>query len=328
MAYADANKTMLNGYYTMQDMNSNICNAVEVVDDQLQVIDTRDNKVYWIAKLRDGNCWMTQNLDLDLDSNVTYTYADTDLGRNWNDSTIDTTATWTPDNSTIKAVTDDVTIIDNIVGLTNDANAPLSVDVGSWYWSGGIYPSGNCPASAASGYIGCNYMEKTPSQYSTYFNTSPFSGSGTSNIGTHGHVGNYYSWTAAVASNDTSAYTASTYNNISQNPTTSICPANWRLPIIADYTDDEIGDNEFYNLYFLYSSEESDSALVQSPIYAVRAGSIFGNRFRLGGYLGVYWSSTLKSSTEAYFFRHASNDITPSRINKRYYVLPVRCITR
>ena len=31
-----------------------------------QLIDTRDNKLYWVAKLADGNCWMTQNLDYDI----------------------------------------------------------------------------------------------------------------------------------------------------------------------------------------------------------------------------------------------------------------------
>ena len=31
-----------------------------------QLRDNRDNKYYWVAKLADGNCWMTQNLDLDI----------------------------------------------------------------------------------------------------------------------------------------------------------------------------------------------------------------------------------------------------------------------
>ena len=33
---------------------------------QVQAVDTRDNKLYWVAKLKDGNIWMTQNLDYDI----------------------------------------------------------------------------------------------------------------------------------------------------------------------------------------------------------------------------------------------------------------------
>jgi len=49
---------------TMQEMTSTICaNAEE--GDTGRLRDTRDNKMYWVAKMRDGNCWMTQNLDYD-----------------------------------------------------------------------------------------------------------------------------------------------------------------------------------------------------------------------------------------------------------------------
>ena len=56
----------LNGYYKMQDMTSNICGAVDdsLIPSELQLIDERDNKLYWVAKLADGNCWMTQSLDI------------------------------------------------------------------------------------------------------------------------------------------------------------------------------------------------------------------------------------------------------------------------
>ena len=57
-------------FYKMQDMNSSICDAVTPNDnpgyDEIQLVDDRDNKIYWVAKLKDGHCWMTQNLDLDL----------------------------------------------------------------------------------------------------------------------------------------------------------------------------------------------------------------------------------------------------------------------
>ncbi len=65
----------------MQDMNSEICaNTAEGYTKQL--IDTRDNKSYWVAKLKDGNCWMTQNLALDITTEGLKA-SDTDIARDW-----------------------------------------------------------------------------------------------------------------------------------------------------------------------------------------------------------------------------------------------------
>ena len=62
-AYANAGKEKLLGYYQMQDATPVICTAVD--EGQVgQVIDTRDNQVYKIAKLADGKCWMVENLNL------------------------------------------------------------------------------------------------------------------------------------------------------------------------------------------------------------------------------------------------------------------------
>ena len=42
--------------------------------------DARDGKKYVVRRLGDGNCWMVQNLDLELYAGMTLTSADTDLG--------------------------------------------------------------------------------------------------------------------------------------------------------------------------------------------------------------------------------------------------------
>ena len=75
-------------FYRMQDMTTDICNSVsqngEVTSTQL--VDIRDNKLYWVTKLKDGHCWMTQNLDFDIVADAqdptkmkTLTSEDTDL---------------------------------------------------------------------------------------------------------------------------------------------------------------------------------------------------------------------------------------------------------
>ena len=66
---------------TMQDLTATACKNIgtDPQDEQYkhtdqfgleywakQLTDTRDGNVYWMAKLADGNCWMTQNLALNL----------------------------------------------------------------------------------------------------------------------------------------------------------------------------------------------------------------------------------------------------------------------
>ena len=53
------------------------------LDTQYYLVDSRDNKTYCVARLADGNIWMTQNLDHDIDSTKTYTSADTDIPTDW-----------------------------------------------------------------------------------------------------------------------------------------------------------------------------------------------------------------------------------------------------
>ena len=44
----------------MQEMRVEICQA-STENETKQLTDTRDGKKYWVTKLADGNCWMTQN---------------------------------------------------------------------------------------------------------------------------------------------------------------------------------------------------------------------------------------------------------------------------
>ncbi len=54
-------EVVFDGITTMQQMTSTICsNAKE--NDEAILTDTRDNKKYYVTKLKDGTCWMTQNL--------------------------------------------------------------------------------------------------------------------------------------------------------------------------------------------------------------------------------------------------------------------------
>lgn len=67
----------------MQDFTADMCDDLTTGGEQIQLTDNRDGKMYWVGRLPDGNCWMTQNLDLDLSTSRTLTPADTNISSNW-----------------------------------------------------------------------------------------------------------------------------------------------------------------------------------------------------------------------------------------------------
>jgi uncharacterized protein (TIGR02145 family) len=76
-AFEAAGKEKYNGYYKMQDITPEICDAV-ANGQSGRLIDVRDDKVYWVARLtslyddnHDGVCWMTQNLNFHLSTEGT-----------------------------------------------------------------------------------------------------------------------------------------------------------------------------------------------------------------------------------------------------------------
>lgn len=54
---------------TMQEMNATVCSNM-AEEQQYQLEDARDGKTYYIARLKDGHCWMTQNLDYESSDSV------------------------------------------------------------------------------------------------------------------------------------------------------------------------------------------------------------------------------------------------------------------
>ncbi len=309
-AYFAAGKTMLNGHFTMQDMNSTICSNTTLDDSELQVVDIRDNNIYWIAKLKDGHCWMTQDLKLDLDSNTTLTHANTDLG--WGSDTA--TTSWTPIRSTIP--TSNISSSGSISGWTNDKKTPYSANLGDWYYAGYSGTGNVLPSTTV------NYLTTTNE---TYFKRTPYTVNGQ-----HGHLGNYYNWSASVASNDTSDYTTSTHDDVTGNPQNSICPAGWRLPTTSNASTSTAGStNEFMRLNYIYNNgyTGNSKAMEGSPLFYARGGNINGSSLYNSGYSGYYWSSTVIDSSYAQGL--GSNATTVSGYTQsRNYGFLVRCVAR
>lgn len=68
--YVQTPADLFDGIEYMQDMTQQICET-ENSGASKQLIDSRDDKVYWVTKMRDNSCWMTQNLDFEIASTGT-----------------------------------------------------------------------------------------------------------------------------------------------------------------------------------------------------------------------------------------------------------------
>ena len=213
--------TTISTIVCMQDIKST--NKASVLSSmttntQYQLKDSRDEKIYYVAKLADGNIWMTQNLDLDLDSSKTYTSTDTDLSIN---------TTWKPDRSTYS-------YLSNFWcdggrssrGECTENYTPESIDLGNRYWNGEEISEYNC-GNDLYDYEEC-VVSKTASSGDAHY-----------------HIGNFYNYTAIYASNDTSNYDDSEPLVTIEH---SICPAGWKLPSSTDYNS--LIESDYYSSLF------------------------------------------------------------------------------
>ena len=298
------------GYYRMQDMNADICAATEE-HSEIQVQDIRDNKLYWILKAKDGKCWMTQNLDLDLETTPTnvaaLTSENTDINI-WN--TAGYTASdgysesggiirWTPTQSTLDAST-------NSFAWANNQNTMNTADVGDWFQislADNYFNSSNC------GEVNCKFIAGSGLSY--FYQKSM---SQASEVEKHYHVGNYYNWISAVASNTLSAFGTKTLDNPDNNPANSVCPKGWRLPIASSATNDD----EFLRIINLYPSSDTDKkdlGVVSSPLYFIRGGCTRDNTLKYAGSSGGYYTSTVaNNSTSSTAAKEESLDFNTTSI--------------
>lgn len=297
-AYRNEHKTMVNGYYTMQDMTNTICANTDIYDEQLQVIDIRDNKLYWISKLRDDNCWMTQNLDLDLETTPTnvlpLTSDNTDLNL-YGSMGYDASNGYTCEGS------NEADCEGGAIVWTPERNTILPNDLSSETWENDVYN----PYSYDRGLVAPN-----------------------GNMNGHGYTGNYYNWTAAVASNSSS--------KINNNSSNSICPAGWRLPNAAPV---EVG-YEFSKLLYEYRITADDKntsgyatggfdKIIASPLYFVQAGFLYSGSIN-SQVEGSYWSNAHTNSQNAYFLKYNSSALNPAEGagNYRNRGRSIRCLAK
>ena len=248
-----------------------------------------------MARLADGNIWMTQNLDHnigDIKGGI-YTAADTDLAYS------DLGITWTPSSDEYTKQTGDT---------SGDGSIPESYDPGDLYWNGAlIYDQETCEANSG--------MWTDPGYRPAYCDgATPIVSTGDN----HYHIGNYYNWGAAVAMSDFWSYGIQL-----QSANQSICPAGWRLP---NYD----GDKSYQNLVSAQDLTAGSSGNIQnSPVYFIYGGYGYGELVRDAGIGGDYWSDAADSGGNAVFLGFdASGVLNSQKENARHRIKTVRCVAR
>ena len=280
---------VFDGIQTMQEMTSTIC-ADAAENDTAKLTDTRDGKKYWVTKLADGNCWMTQNLDLDLTNGIPLTPEDSDVSSNWN-----------PPRSTEK----------------NGTVTSNSTNTETYSWDFGLYVK-NDPddyysyCNNVKTMSGCNgwtdATDLTPAE--TEWTGSVDNTVSGNTYDAHFLIGNFYQWNAATAG------TGGTIT--SQEATDSICPKGWRLP-----TSNNSNSGSFGGLVGGLNS----TTITQAPYYFNPSGYVYSGSLRYAGDAGYYWSSTaLSSPILAYSLGFSSGRVYPSGSGNRYLGRSVRCL--
>lgn len=240
---------------------------------------------------------MTQNLDLDLDSNKTYTHYDTDLG--WsNPDNLDTSAAWRPDNSTI-----DFTIGSTISNWVVSSINPYSANPGDVYFYTSNSDANDIQYNSLQECINANHNDCA-----------------------HYHAGNYYNWSAAVASNDTTEM-----SGYLKQANDSICPSGWKMTGNGQ-------NNDINNLLASYNIksttgssylENGFNSVRVSPLYFIRSGYIYSGSLSAQKKNSYYYSKIIYNNSRAFYLYFGTSTISSAQNNLgRNFGFSVRCLAR
>ena len=298
-------------------------------DSFVALTDKRDNEVYTVARLADGNCWMTENLRLEHEGTV---------GNNINDPTVTNQSlsqgyggtTGTYGNFVGLAASESANFTDsttsNSIYKSDDSEDVFNTSTNTLEDIG----TSNYPAYRFPRYNNSNNSSalSSPTYTENYTNAASPSSSGTYKYSTVSSYGNYYTWAAAMA--NTNYYSTT---SASESAGTSICPSGWHLPSSGDTSKE----------YGVLSQHYGGNGQNQS---GAGTGDIMSNRFRSfpnsflhSGYYdnqsantrglgGSYWSSSVYGGGSSYNLGSNSTGLYPSNGNTKYIGFSVRCLMR
>ncbi len=261
--------------------------------------DQRDNNVYTVARLADGNCWMTENLRLEAANTV---------GNNQYDSTI-------TNQSLAQGYGGVFTGLDSTENsnFTNTTNATPN----------NLYNSTNITGS----YTDYRFPRYNNNNTNTSL-TASYSGTGSSTYYSWYSYGNYYTWAAAMA--NTTHYSSATGASGSESAGTSLCPTNWTLPTSGSMTKDFGVLSQSYG--GSGSSQSSTAGTTMSkrfrtfPNNFLYSGGFSGSSAYDRGSYGYYWSRSANSYGNSYYLYLYSTYLNPSYNLNKLSGFSVRCL--
>lgn len=302
------------GITTMQEMTPTVCSNA-AVNDTSYLRDTRDNNYYWVTKLLDGNCWMSQNLALDLKTNIALTSSTSNISSNWTPRQNTASSAATGNNTSTETYSWNLGKYIVINPVTTDTAGCGRQNSGELSDCPGQFISiGNRTPSADPNFYKKNGVTYTDSEYDAHYLT-----------------GNYYQWNAAMAGTGGMITSA--------NAAGSICPKGWKLPNSSGMFNEASGS--FYYLLTQYgvqskaigtssiNSNTYNAAL--SPLFFMRTGVVDAGlkEFSYAGGRGGYWSSRAAfNDSDAYKLSFEGGGLSTSIDTRRYYGYSLRCLVQ
>ncbi len=290
----------------MQEMSTLSCEN-SALDETKQLIDNRDGKTYWVAKLKDDNCWMTQNLALDLSTSKTLTNEDTDLNSK---------TSWRPETNTETTVP--------TKEETPNQYATRSWNLGNYFI---VNPKLYLPCNQAPGTD--RWASVLPGQTlgrCENFQNIAF----VESYDAHLLLGNYYQFGAATAGSGN--VKVSEVGEAGRNVEDSICPKGWKMPVSNIDAAPPI-NGTYDDLFSQYMTETSGiEQIAGAPLYTTRGGMIYLHfgMLRFAGAEGSYTTATMEDDETRYTAGTDGDSVSMGSHshNNRHVGMFVRCLAR
>lgn len=258
--------------------------------------DARDNQTYAVAKLADGNCWMTENLRLNHNS-TNPNWGNNNLSQGFGGAFV------------------------GLASKAGDAASSETANFSSSTTANSLYSTTNITGSN-QGYRFPRYNNVNLGSTSMEVNSPD------NNI--YGY-GNYYTWAAAIA--DTTNYTSQTdVTNTSICPAGWHLPTGTGTGGFGQLSNSLGGYNENDEAYDMYDSTEPTGMVMSATLrsypnnFVYSGHYYYSNAYSRGNY-GVYWSSTADNSNNAYDLNFGSDYVRPGTYSfNKYYGRPIRCV--
>ena len=307
-AYAEAGKSKYDStnYYAMQDMTPDICTNVD--DGQVgTLIDTRGaTQTYTVAKLADGKCWMTENLNLA--GGTALSADDTDV-----------TSTY------INGFTNQANLTKSGNTITLPASATKNSGDNNLTDSGQFGNSSNAYVFNSGTETNCGGLNQKTQCYSYYSWIAATLGGKQAN-GTTAQTSNGYNAAASICPKGWKLPTSTTSNaNAQTSP-------NWKTGdwyALAKAYGANLESNYLNNSSATGKNFYNNAGPVNNSIpNFLLAGGYSSGSFDNGGSGGYYWSSTSYNSSKAYLLYSHSSYINSAGNSYRRYGYSVRCLAK